>query len=186
MAYRKRLWSSLAPSTKAKYKRAGVTPAMYNNPKRHVENRDLFLTAQGKAPVSYLAQRAKDVGLLPDVNLRLTPKRELNKLVDAVQDQIAPTGYRHDVFAKASWYGMNDSDQVIPFSKLSDDEKFRAAQLWNDVMDTRDHELKSNKYRESDFVAAKNQFLGWLDEQGIKTDVEDWQFFRELYKSAFG
>lgn len=225
MAKTDRLWSSLSKRTKQNYKRQGVTPAMYNarwdkladstrrkyerngvtrnlfnDPKRHVENRDLFSTARGKGPVPYMAQRAQQVGLLPkDRDLRLVPKRELDRELSRIQAQLPEAGRRFNVFERAKFYGMDSKDQVIPFSKLSPDQQLTAAELWNRVMDTREHEREDdwlrrkkdlkhhpfNKYREVDFVNAKTQFLGWLDEQGVSTDVEDWQFFRELYKSAF-
>jgi DNA-binding transcriptional MocR family regulator len=197
---KKQLWSTLKPATKERYRRNGVTPAMYNNPKRRVENRDLFLTAQGKAPLPYAAQRAQQVGLLPkDRDLRLMPKKELDRELSRVQAQLPEAGRRFNIFERAKFYGMDSRDQIIPFSKLSPDQQLTAAELWNRVMDTRDHEREDdwlrrkkdlkghpfNRYREADFVDAKTQFLGWLDEQGVRTDVEDWQFFRELYKSAF-
>src|ERR1043166_9872588 len=81
----KRLWSTLAPSTKAKYKRHGVTPQMYNSVRLRKENADLFKTAQGKAPESYLMQRARELGAreaFPEFNM--LPRAEKAKKAEQI------------------------------------------------------------------------------------------------------
>lgn len=76
----KRLWSTLAPSTKAKYKRYGVTPQRYNAGKI---SREFRKTIMGHGAESFAVQRAKQAGLdqiIPDFGS--LPKRDRERMAD--------------------------------------------------------------------------------------------------------
>jgi hypothetical protein len=158
----KRLWSSLKPSTKARYKRNGVTPQMYNSPKKRAENRDLFRTAQGHAPQSYAVQRAKTHGLeymVKDFD-KLSPKVQ-RKLADAynngpmkVNTPIRPTERGGFEFA--------------PRDDNPDSHHFGETRAFDDT------------------VLSRFRLFEMFDEIG-KGDMteEDWKVYRSLYSNHF-
>ena len=178
----KRLWSSLAPTTKARYKRSGITPAMYNNPKRREENKDLFRTAQGKAPQSYTVQRAKQLGIDKEIPKFFSlPRKEQEKLTDMYSGELASRAERRRIIDKAKSFGI---DGVSPFDKMTETDQLLSAELWNRVMDTKNPRT-GHLFSRDDYEIAKLQFLGFLDENGYDDSIEDWQFFKEIYKNSF-
>ena len=182
MAAKKRLWSSLAPTTKARYKRNGITPAMYNNPTKRKENVDLFRSAQGKAPQSYTVQRAKQLGISDAIpKFYSLPRKDQERLTDMYSGELASRAERQRIIKRAKDYGI---DGVIPFGSMNSTDQMLSAELWNRVMDTKDNKTGHLTSRD-DYEFAKLQFLGFLDDRGLDDSIEDWQFFKELYKSSF-
>jgi len=182
MAAKKKLWSQLAPTTKARYKRAGITPHMYNSPQKRKDNADLFRTAMGKAPQSYAAQRAKELGVGDFVpHFDTLPRKEQNRLTEMYSGELANRAERQRVIGKAKKYGI---DGVIPFDRLNDSQQMISSELWNNVMDTKSG-VTGHLTSRDDYEFAKLQFLGYLDENGFDDGIEDWQFFRELYRTSF-
>lgn len=159
---KKRLWSSLAESTKKRYKRKGITPAMYNNPKRRAENVDLFRTAQGRAPKSYAVQRAESFGLSHMV-------RDFDKLSPKVQRQLADA------------YNQGPMKRNAPIRDTGRGG-FEFAPVVNDP--------ESHHYGEArafdDTVMNRFRLFELFDEIG-KGDMseEDWKVYRALYNNHF-
>lgn len=155
---------------------------MYNNPTRRKENADLFRTAQGKAPVSYTVQRARELGIrdaIPKFNL--LPRKEQERLTDMYSGELANRAERQRVIKRAKDYGI---DGVIPFGDLNSTDQMLSAELWNRIMDTKDARTGHLSSRD-DYEFAKLQFLGFLDDRDLDDSIEDWQIFKELYKSSF-
>lgn len=171
----KKLWSQLAPSTKARYKRNGITPAMYNSPTKRKDNADLFKTAQGKAPQSYLVQRAKDLGIQNEIpNYFGLPRKEQDKLADKWLPELKD---RPERIKRAKDWGITD---VMPFGELSADDQIIAADLWLDLMHTKSevtgHLISKNKYMD-----AKLQFMGFMDDHGMDPGFSDGDVMKNLY-----
>jgi hypothetical protein len=155
---------------------------MYNSPKRREENKDLFRTAMGKAPASYQVQRARELGIrdaIPKFNL--LPRKDQERLTDMYSGELSNRAERQRVIKRAKDYGI---DGVIPFGELGDTDQLLSAELWNRVMDTKDKKTGHLTSRD-DYEYAKLQFLGFLDDRGLDDSIEDWQFFRELYRTSF-
>jgi hypothetical protein len=175
----KKLWSQLADSTKKRYKRAGVTAAMYNSPKKRKENVDLFRTAMGHAPMSYTAQRAKQLGIDEVIpKFYSLPRKQQDYLADTWSGELRD---RPERIKRARNYGI---DGVIPFDSLSKADQQISADLWLNVMHTKDAQTGHLSSRD-DYERARLQFLGWLDSIGLEDDIENWKMFKELYKSSF-
>lgn len=76
----KRLWSQLAPSTKARYQRYGVTPQKYNAGKISSGFRQ---TIFGKGGDSFAVQRAKQAGLDKILHeFDALPKKQREQMAD--------------------------------------------------------------------------------------------------------
>lgn len=165
----KKLWSQLAPTTKARYKRHGITAHMYNNPKRRTENRDLFATAQGKAPLSYAAQRAKQLGL---ITVEDTTKKRAD--LGAIVDQRLTDSSR--LLAQAKHRGM---DSLTPWDQMTPEQRELLAPQFIELMRMKDpkqgHILDRDRY---DYMAL--QFMGTMDELDLG-DLPEWELFRAMY-----
>lgn len=152
-------WSQLAPRTKARYKQHGITPQMYNSPRKRRENTDLFKTAQGKAPKSYAQQRAEQLGLtevFPGIGS--LPKAEQRRLADE---------YRKGFFTK-------NAGIIPPVSPMRDFD------FGTEYVPERDKwfALEST-------VSTRMDFLQFLDEHGDEMSAADWERYRELYRQNF-
>jgi len=80
MAKPRKLWSQLAPATKARYTRYGVTPQRYNAGKISPEFRK---TIMGKGAESFAVTRARQAGLDQIVhNFNQLPKLERERMAD--------------------------------------------------------------------------------------------------------
>lgn len=80
MAKPKKLWSQLAPSTKARYKRYNVSPQQYNAGKISSAFRQ---TIMGKGGESFAVARAKQAGLDQVLtNFNRLPKKEREQMAD--------------------------------------------------------------------------------------------------------
>lgn len=175
MAAKKRLWSSLAPSTKARYKRNGITAAMYNSPTKRKDNADLFKTAMGKAPQSYAVQRAKELGIQNEIpNFYGLTRAQQDKAVDNWLPELQDRPKR---IKRAKDWGIND---VMPFDTLTPVQQIQAADLWLDMMHTKSdvtgHLISKNKYMD-----AKLQFMGWMDDNGMDPGFSDGDVMKNLY-----
>jgi hypothetical protein len=171
----KRLWSSLAPSTKARYKRNGITAAMYNSPTKRKDNADLFKTAMGKAPQSYLVQRAKELGIQKEIpNFFGLSRKEQDR---AANNWLPELKDRPERIKRAKDWGIND---VMPFGTLDDTDQIIAADLWLDLMHTKSaqtgHLISKNKYMD-----AKLQLMGFMDSRGIDAGFSDGDVMKNLY-----
>lgn len=155
---------------------------MYNSPQKRKDNADLFRTAMGKAPQSYAAQRAKQLGIRNEIKgFDTLPRVEQNRLTDMYAGELANRAERERVIGKAKKYGI---DGVMPFGQLDNTQQMIASELWNNVMDTKS-QVTGHLVSRDDYEFAKLQFLGYLDENGFDDGIEDWQFFRELYRTSF-
>lgn len=155
---------------------------MYNNPTRRKENADLFKTAQGKAPQSYTVQRAKQLGINQAIPKFFSlPRKEQEKLTDMYTGELQSRAERERVIDRAKGFGI---DGIIPFGSMNSTDQMLSAELWNRVMDTKDARTKHLTSRD-DYELAKLQFLGFLDDRGMDDSIEDWQVFKEMYKSSF-
>lgn len=155
----KKLWSQLADSTKKRYRRHGVTPAIYNSPVKRKENAALLQTAMGKAPKSYAQQRAESLGLKELVpHWNTLPRAEQRKATDL---------YLQGLFTR--------NRGTIPGSDFTRD--FDLGTEFNPVLD-KWTALEST-------VATRMDFMEFLDEHGGSMDTEEWKIFRELYRQAF-
>ena len=175
---KKKLWSQLAPSTKARYKRNGITPQMYNSPRLREENKDLFRTAQGHAPESYMVQRARELGAR-DVNpeFNLLPRAQKEKFADQF---LYAQESRKAVTDRAKYYGI---DAVIPpFERMSRAQQDEISDLYLKVMDLKNPGGHINM---DQFHRAKLQLLGTLDSMGYDLDIPDRGLLGELYKTRF-
>lgn len=166
---KKKLWSQLAPTTKARYKRHGITPNMYNNPKRRTENRDLFATAQGKAPLSYAAQRAKQLGLIA-VEDTTRSRKDLAAIVD---ERLTPSTR---LLAQATHRGM---ESLTPWDRMTDEQRELLAPQFIELMRMKDPSSGHIKDRARfDYMAL--QFSGTIDELDLG-DLPEWELFRAMY-----
>src|ERR1043166_5008457 len=174
----KRLWSTLAPSTKAKYKRHGVTPQMYNSVRLRKENAGLFKTAQGKAPESYLMQRARELGAreaFPEFNM--LPRAEKAKKAE----QIIYAQETHKMVTdRAKYYGV---DAVIPpFEQMTPAQQDEVSDLYLKVMDLRNPGGHINM---DQYHRAKLQLMGTIDSMGYDLDIPDRGLLGQLSTTRF-
>lgn len=170
-----RLWSSLAPSTKAKYKRNGVTAAMYNSPTKRRDNADLFKTAQGKAPQSYMVQRAKELGIQNEIpNFFALPRKEQDR---AATKWLPELKDRPERIRRAKDWGISD---VMPFGTLDATDQIIAADLWLDLMHTKSEVTGHLKSRNA-YQDAKFQLMGFLDDRGMDDGFSDGDVMQHLY-----
>lgn len=155
---------------------------MYNNPTRRKENADLFKTAQGKAPQSYSVQRAKQLGINDAIpKFYSLPRKQQERLTDMYSGELFSRAERERVINKAMSFGI---DGVIPFDAMTSTDQLLAAELWNNVMDTKDART-GHLTSKDDYYYAKLQFLGFLDDRGYDDSIEDWQFYKEMYRNSF-
>lgn len=156
---KKVLWSGLSARTKNRYKSHGITPQMYNSPRRRKENADLFKAAQGKAPKSYAAQRAEQLGIVEVFpGYAQLPKTQQQFLADE---------YRTGFFTKNAG--------IIPGGSPGKDFAFG----------TEYHPETDKWYSLDSTVATRMDFLRFLDEHGHDFDAEDWKTYREKYREHF-
>jgi len=169
MAKPKPLWSALSDRQKARYKRHGVTPQMYNSVKKRQENKDLFLTAQGRAPKSYMQHRAESLGLSE------TMGDAFGNLTKAQQREAS------DLFMK-SFYTRNAG--IVPDTAPGREFKFGTEYHPDIDKGYADH---SGWVALSSTVATRMDFMQFLAEHddGKEFSKEDWERFRELYRNNF-
>jgi hypothetical protein len=156
----KRLWSSLAPSTKARYKRYGVSPQQYNAGKISAGFRQ---TIMGKGGDSFAVQRAKQAALdkvVPDFNK--LPKKQREQMADLwLKGRTEPI--------RPITYGPGGTFAVEPVDTSPDNERHYGKPLIN-----------------VDIVEAQMTLDDWFHKIGADemTD-DDWKAFKLAYNASF-
>ena len=160
----KRLWSTLAPSTRARYKRNGVTPQMYNSPRLRKENSALFKQAQGRRPESYRVGLARAYGVD-----QAAPG--FDKLPRKVQEAMADA-YMDGILQKNVPFRRSGNSTVLDWAPMHTD----ATGAFTGVPMAFD-----------DTVMSRFRLEELLDELGKSggLSAEDWVTFKALYNNHF-
>ena len=158
MAKPKRLWSQLAPSTKARYKRYGVSPQQYNAGKISTAFRQ---TIMGKGGDSFTVERAKQAGLDKIVS-------DFNQLPKKQREQMA------DLWIK----GRTQPNKPILYKGGG---AFELEQV-----DTSPGKHYGHPLMNTDIIDAQFTLDDWFDRigRGDMTD-EDWKAFKLAYNASF-
>lgn len=160
----KRLWSSLADSTKQRYKRNGVTPQMYNSTRLRKDNAGLFQQARGHRPESYRVGLARAYGVD-------TAAPGFDKLPRKMQE----------AFADAYMDGILQKN--VPFRRTANGGMDWALM----ATDAKTGEFTGKPKAFDDTVMSRFHLESLMDELG-KTgglSAEDWVTFKALYNSHF-
>lgn len=160
----KRLWSSLAPSTKARYKRYGVTPQQYNAGKISAGFRQ---TIMGKGGDSFAVQRAKQAGLDKIV-------AEFDRLPKKQREQMS------DLWLK----GRTAKNKPLIYG---DRGAFTVEQVDTEFMrGEKPNQHYGHPLMNTDIIDAQMTLDDWFHKIGHDemTD-EDWKAFKLAYNASF-
>jgi hypothetical protein len=170
MAKPKRLWSELAPSTKARYRRYNVTPQQYNAGKISTGFRQ---TIFGKGGDSFAVQRAKQAGL--DKILH-----EFDALPKSQREQMADLWLKGRTAKNKPMHYLGNG----AFELEATDMEYSKG--LTDSGDTIVNQHYGKPLLNTDIVNAQMTMDDWWQRIGADemTD-EDWEAFKLAYNASF-